>query len=175
MSKRVDYLIIGKFIKPFGIKGELKLLPITDNPDRFKQLDFAFTKKKSSFEKIEIESARNCEKYVLLKIKDINSRDDAELLRGELLYINRENAIKIDKDSYYYYDLLGCKVIALDGELIGELIDIRNTGDYDIYLIRSNKDEKKEYMIPAVSDIVKNIDINAKEIKIKVLNGLFDQ
>jgi len=175
MSEKADYLIIGKIVKPFGIKGELKIIPITDRLDRFKKLNVIFLKDQCSFKKKEVEGTKVCKDYVLLKLKNIDSIDDAESLRNEILYVDRNNAAEIDEGSYYYYDLVGCKVVTTDQELIGELVDIQNTGSSDIYLIRSAKDKKREYLIPAVSDVIKKIDLNEKRIIIEVLDGLLDQ
>lgn len=173
MNKKIDYLVIGKIVKPFGIKGEVKVLPITDNAERYEDLEFVFFKNEDSFDKVEIESLRYLNKYVLLKLKNLDTRNNVEKLHGKYLYIDRENAVKLDDSSYYYYDLIGCSVRTLRGDVLGTVFDIKNTGSCDIYFVRSQDGGKKELLVPAISQVVKKINIETKEIIIEVIDGLF--
>ncbi len=169
---KIDYLIIGKVLRPFGIHGEIKVLPITDRLDRFKDLEFIFLKRDRSFIKIDIEDVRLMRGYAQLKLRGYDERNDADKLRGELLYIDRENAARIEKDSYYYYDILGCSVITQEGEPLGMVFDIQNAGSSDVYFVRPRNSESREFLIPAISDVVKEIDVAKKEIVIQLVDGL---
>ena len=94
-----------------------------------------------------------------------------EPFREKLFYVTRRQAIELDEGSYYYYDILNCTVKGLNGEIIGKVFDIQNAGSCDVYFVRSLY-EKQEYQIPAISDVIKSIDISQKEIVIDVIDGL---
>jgi len=169
---KTDYLIIGKVLRPFGVHGEVKVLPITDCSDRFNGLGFVFLKQDNNFLKIDIEAVRLLRGYVHLKLEGYNELDKVDTLRGKYLYIDRKHAVKIKKGSYYYYDILGCRVITKDGELLGTVFDIQNAGSSDVYFVRPQNSKNGELLIPAISDVVKEIDVANKEIVIEMVDGL---
>lgn len=172
MGQKTNYLIIGKVLKPFGVKGELKLLPITDNLERFHSLESVYIRKGAVFQKNGVETVRFLNKFVLLKLKNCDSRNIVEQLRGQYLYIDREHAAKIDTSSFYYHDLIGCTVITQKGDVIGTVFDIQNAGSSDVYFVRSQDKKQREILLPAISDVIKKIDIRKKEIIIEVIEGL---
>ncbi len=170
---RTDYLIIGKVLRPFGVRGEIKVLPITDRPDRFKDLGFVFLKKQdNNFLKIGIEAVRLLRGYAHLKLEGYDERNKADTLRGKYLYIDRENAVRLEKESYYYCDIVGCSVITKEGNLFGTVFDIQNAGSSDVYFVRPRNSKSGELLIPAISDVVKEIDIVNKVIVIEMVDGL---
>ncbi|KPJ86938.1 MAG: hypothetical protein AMS17_10235 [Spirochaetes bacterium DG_61] len=173
MRTESDYLIIGKVCRPFGVAGELKVLPITDDMRRFGKLKFIYHKRGKSFTKIPIETVRYTKQSVILKLKDYNCRDSVAVFSGSYLYIDRENAIQIDEQSYYYYDLAGCIVVNNEGSVIGKVSDIINAGTCDVYVVSGIGEEEDHRFIPAVKEVVKKIDIKKKEITIDVIDGLF--
>jgi 16S rRNA processing protein RimM len=172
MSFKTEYLIIGKIVKPFGVKGEIKVFPITDSVSRFEGLSFVYLQNGSSFDRYDVNQTRLTNEYVLLKLKGLDSRTDADKLRGEYIYVDRENAVKLEDSSYYYYDLLDCKVITTEGKQLGIVYDIQNAGSCDVYFVRTSNKVDNEVLIPAVSQVVKNIDIKNKEITIDLIDGL---
>jgi 16S rRNA processing protein RimM len=171
MESKTDYLIIGKVLKPFGLMGELKLLPITDNIGRFRNIKEIYLKEEQDFREVVVEGTRVTDSYVLIKLEGYNSKTDVEPLREKLFYVTRKQAVELEDGSYYYYDILNCTVKGLNGEIIGKVFDIQNAGSCDVYFVRSDC-EKQEYQIPAVSDVIKRIDISQKEIIIDVIDGL---
>ena len=171
MEEKKDYFVIGKVLKPFGISGEVKVLPITDKIERFKSIPFVYIKKYDTYVRVNVNSSRIADRFALLKLSNASNRDNAEKYRGKYLYIDRENAVKIDKNSYYYYDILDCKVVTTDGVELGVIEDIRNAGSCDIYTVRLMGVEDT-VMIPAISDVVKKIDIGSKKIEIELIDGI---
>jgi 16S rRNA processing protein RimM len=170
---KTDYLIIGKFLRPFGVLGEIRVLPITDRAERFLDLDFIYIKKRNTgFSKLKVEAARLISAYAQLKLHGYNSRDDVEPLRGMFLYIDREHAVEIDEGSYYYYDIIGCSVFTQEGENLGRVFDVQNSGSNDVYFVRSADSGSDEILIPAVGDVIKEIDIDRKKIVINMIEGL---
>jgi 16S rRNA processing protein RimM len=169
-----DYLIVGRVVKPFGVRGEVNVKPITDRVERFNDLPYVYIKKGEDFEKIDIERARPHGEHVCLKPAEFTTRDEAAGLTGEMLYVDREHAAPIDAGSHYHYDLVGCAVRTSDGRNLGTLREILNAGSCDVYVVVSDEHQGKgkETLIPAISEVVKKIDVTAKEIVIEPLEGL---
>ena len=172
MSIKSEYLVIGKIVKPFGIKGEVKVFPITDSALRFKDLRYVFLQSGSRFNRFDVNSVRLANEFVLLKFTGLETRDTVENFRGEYLYIDRKNAVELEESSYYYYDLLGCKVKTIEGIMLGSVYDIQNAGSCDVYFVRAQNKDEKEVLIPAISQVVKNIDVINKEITVDLIDGL---
>ncbi len=170
MAEESEYFIVGKILKPFGLKGEVKVLPITDDPARYGDLEFVFLKKGDSYMRVGVEGAFLHGGYVRLKLEGCRTREDGDKLRNRVLYIDRPNAAALEEGSYYYYDLLGCRVRTGDGEELGTVEDIRNSGSCDVYVVRSVSGE--EYLIPAIRDVIHEIDVQEKKIIINVIDGL---
>jgi 16S rRNA processing protein RimM len=170
-----DYMIVGRVMKPFGVRGEVKVKPITDRAERFHDLSFVFIKKGEGYKKMEIECCRLHGDHVCLKPAEFSSRDDAAALAGELLYIDREHAARIEEGSHYCYDLVGCSVRTTGGRILGVLREIQNAGSCDVYVVNTGAENgsRGELLIPAISEVVKKIDVKAKEIVIEPLEGLW--
>ena len=158
-------LEIGQIVNTFGIKGLVKVKPFTDDITRFDNLKNVYIKEKQ----YEIESVKYHKDMVLLKFKDIDKIEDAENLRNCYLEINREDG-NLEEGAYYIVDLLGLEVITDTGKLLGKLDDIYNTGSNDIYVV---KDELgKQILLPAIKDVIKEIDIENKHIIVHLIKGL---
>ena len=172
MQNKDDYLIVGRVTKPSGIKGEVKVLPITDDPGRYRRLKSVYIESDGSYRKLTIESRKIGGDRLVLKFSGCGSVEDAELLRDELLYVKRKNAAKIPRGSYYHFDIIGCTVTTIEGAVVGEVYDIQNAGSCDVYCVRSQEGKKEELMIPAIRDVVKRIDVGKKKIVIEAVEGL---
>ena len=161
--------LIGIIVKPQGIKGEVKVKPVSPDPDRFYDLE----KVNIGLKKIQtysIENIRISNSFVFLKLAQIDSRNDAELLRGKEILISEDQLIDLDEGEYFVHDLIGCQIISEDGLIIGEISDIIQNSSNDIYLVKNQKGH--EYLIPAIADVIQKVDIQAKQITIHVLDGL---
>ena len=169
MKKGTDYLVIGRIVRPFGIRGELKVLPTTDDAGRFTCMDHIYMKRHDEFFLQQVDRARLSKDFVLLKLQGVDSRTDAEKLRNAAIYIDRAHAAEIDEDSHYYCDVEGCTVKTVQGEIVGTVVDIQNAGSCDVYCIRRTGSSVDELLIPAVQDVVKSIDIQKKEILIEIV------
>lgn len=172
MKAHKDYLIIGKVLRPFGIRGEAKVLPITDDASRFRHIGYVYLKDGTGFYRNTVEQVRVSRNQVILKLEAVSSRDEAEALRDRLLYIDREHAAPLDGSSHYYFDIQGCTVRTMEGEVLGTVYDIQNAGSCDVYVVRTEGPYGKEILIPAVHDVIRNIDTKNKEIRIEVIDGL---
>lgn len=167
-----EYLKVGQILKPHGIRGEVKVYPLTDDYKRYSKLKKVFTTKdEKKYEKIEIESVKYVKEFPVVKLAGIDTVNDAEKLRQIYIYVNREDAVKLPKDSYFIADLIGMKVITDEGEFLGEVVSVFPTGSNDVYEVKS-ENHKKNILLPAIKDVVLDINIDSREMKVHLLEGL---
>jgi len=152
-----DYLLIGEITKPQGVQGELKLRPITCDPWRFEDMDFAYVKEGETYRKVEIKVRKVNEDAVYLRMEGVLTRNDAEEVRGTQLFIDREHAVELDEDSTFICDLMGLKGVLTDGNEIGKIIDVMQPGGNDVYVF---KGKKGEVLVPALKSVVVKVDLD---------------
>lgn len=164
-----QYLEIGKIVSVFGIKGEVKVQPWCDSPDFLCEFDVLYYK---SGTPVNILKSRVAKNIVVMKIEGVDTVEEAQKLRNRVLYMDR-NDVELEEGSYFVQDLLLLKVIdAETGEEYGEISDVTETGANDVYHVKSS--DGKMYYIPAIPDVVKEVDIECGTMKIIPLQGLFD-
>lgn len=165
---------IGEIVNVHGVKGALKVLPLTDNPIRFCSLTEVelVTKRRSGGnpKTYKVLSAVPSGNMVLLRLYGIDDRNKAELLRGMFLEIPREKAVKLPKDTYFIGDLIGCAVKEENGNPLGTLTEVQSTGANDIYEITGT--DHKKIWIPAIADVIRAVDVEKGEITVSLLPGL---
>ncbi len=165
-----EFLEIGQIVNTFGIKGMVKVKPFTDDIKRFEDLEKVYVEQNKTKKQYEIEDVKYHKDMVLIKFKGIDKVEDAELLRNSYLKINREDEPELEEGTYYIVDLIGLEVYSDEGKLIGKVDDIFNNGSCDIYEI---KDELgKQLLLPAISDVIKEINLKEKKIVVHILKGL---
>lgn len=161
---------IGKIVNTHGVKGEVRVLPSTDDVKRFNKLKEVIVENRLRTT-YEIETVRYHKNFVLLKFKDVDTMDEAELLKNSLLKIERKDALPLQEDEYYQCDLYGLQVKTDTGRNLGELMDILMTGSNDVYVVRN---EEKEILIPAIKQCILKVDLEAGEMIVHLLEGLED-
>jgi len=165
-----NYLRVGVITTTHGIRGEVKVFPTTDDPNRFKELKQVFLDTGKDFVSLEIEGVKFFKQLVILKFKGIDNIDDIEKYRGKDILINRENAVKLEEGEYFIFDLIGSEVVTEDGTRFGELVEIMITAANDVYIVKTPED--KEVLIPYIKECILNIDIQNKIITVHLMNGL---
>ena len=160
-----DKFEIGKIVNTFGIKGEVKITPYTDNVQQFKKLKNIYV----NDTKMEIESAKFQKNTVILKLKGVDDMSSAEDLRGKLIKVDRSTK-KLPEGTYYIVDLIGLGVYTDEGNLLGTLKDIYNTGANDIYTVETI--DGKEILLPSIKEVIKEIDLENNRIIVQILKGL---
>ena len=156
-----EYLLIGEITKPQGVQGELKLRPITCDPSRFENMDYAFLKEGEGYRRVNISVRRAGADAVFLRMEGVNTRNDAEEMRGTMLYIDRAHAVELDEDSTFICDLMGLKGVLTDGGEIGRIIDVMQPGGNDVYVF---KGKRGEVLVPALKSVVVKVDLAAGEM-----------
>lgn len=154
-----DYLSVGQISKPHGVKGEVKVIPLTDDMKRFRKLKNVYV---DGNEKTIVWCKMQVDR-VILKIEGIDTMEGAESLRNKYIQIKREEAVRLPKDSYFVTDLLSCTVYDTLENKIGKIYDVIKTGSNDVYWIK----DEKEVLIPALKDIVLDVDIDSHKIIIR--------
>ena len=145
----MDLLEVGKIVNTHGLRGEVKVVPWTDYPEVFEDIDFVYVKKKSEY--------------------DINM---AEKNKNQVIYAEREILGELPEGVYYIADLIGLDIVTEDGEKIGTVSDVFNTGSNDIYEVK--REGKKNLLLPVIDDVVLNIDVDGGKITVRMMDGLED-
>ena len=164
------YLEIGQIVNTFGIKGMVKVKPFTNNIKRFDDLKNVYIKNRKEKKEYQIEEVKYHKNMVLIKFKGIETPEDENLLRESYLLIDRSKEEPLEDGNYYIVDMIGIEVYSDKGELLGNLEDIFNTGSNDIYVVKDN--QGKLILLPAISEVIKQIDIEKRKITVHLLPGL---
>ena len=154
-----EYLAIGEVLKPQGVRGEVKVRPITCDIYRFEELESVFLLKNDVYTPIGVSLVRQDEDAVYLHFDGIDDRNGAETLRGQLLYVDREHAVELEEDENFIVDLIGLKGVDDEGNEYGKLVDVMQPGGNDVYVFR---DRKREVLVPALKTAVLKVDLEEK-------------
>lgn len=171
MKKINDFTIIGKIINTRGIKGELKVFPMTSVVERYSDLDYVFVGEE--LEKYTISKVSYTDKFVYIKFKEFNNINEVLKFKEKFLYVEDENRIKLDDDTFFISDLISSKVYNMEKEYIGELVDVMENPVNDVYIVKS--DDGDEYLIPALKLFVKKVDVENKIIIIDPIEGMLNE
>ena len=167
MQKKLE---VGQIVNTFGIKGEVKVVPFTDDINRFDNLKKVYVKTRKEDKLYKVEGVRYHKNMVLLKLEGIENPEQAELLKNAYLEIDREDAIPLEEGQYFIVDLIGLDVYTDEGNLLGKVDDIYNTGANDIYVV---KDELgKQVLLPGIKDVIKQVDHDNEKIIVHLIPGL---
>lgn len=164
------FLVIGQVTKPHGVRGEMRVMPLTDRPERFSWLKEVFLGEDGG-RRAKVTAARVHQGFILLKIEGYETRDDAETLRGTKLTIPEDQAIPLDEGEYYLRDLLGMKVVTDEGRQLGVLEDVIETGANNVFVVRG---PDGEVLLPDIPDVVVEIDFEEELMTVRPLPGLLD-
>lgn len=166
-----DLFRVGVIANTHGVRGEVKVFPTTQEPERFKKLkDVILDTGKEKID-LEVKSVRFFKNLVIVKFKGIDNINDIEKYKGCDLYVTRENAIPLEEGEVYLADIMNSKVVTEDGEEFGELVDILETGANLVFVV---KHDGKEVLLPDIPDCVKEVDDENKIITVHIMKGLLD-
>jgi len=154
-----EYLAVGEIARPQGLRGEIKIKPLTDNPERF--FDLKRVRLGEDTPMRALRCLRVQEGSVYAKLEGVYSREAAEALRGTLLYIRREDAVPLPPDANFICDLIGCEAVDTEGRARGVLTDVLQPGGADVYVFRG---PEGEMLLPALKKTVLSVDVAAKKI-----------
>ena len=167
-----DLFRIGSIATTHGVHGEVKVYPTTDDPGRYKKIKEVILDNGKEKKTAHIEQTKFFKQMVIVKFKEYQTMDEAEKLRGYELYVTREHAIPLKKNEYYIADLIGMMVLTDEGNELGIIEDVLQTGANDVYVVKQISG--KEVLLPAIKDCILSVDVEAKVMKVHVLDGLLD-
>lgn len=159
-------LEVGQIVNSYGIKGFLKVVPLVDNKEQFYSFKKLYMQNQKELDIEEIKFSKN---LVLVKVKGIDTIEDAIKLKNLYLYAKRED-IKLEEGAHFIVDLIGLEVYTEDGKLLGLLKEVLQPGANDVYVVEN--EDKKQILLPVIPDVVKNIDIPNKKTIVHLINGL---
>lgn len=165
-----DLFKVGIITTAHGVHGEVKVFPTTDDVKRFKKTKELLLDNGKEIKSVKIQSVKFFKQFVILKIENIDTMNDALSYKNAELLVTRENAVKCEKDEYFIADLYGIDVIDEEGVKLGIISNVFQTGANDVYEIE--KEDKSTFLIPAIKSCVLDVDINNKVMKIHVMEGL---
>lgn len=167
MPERVRDIVIGKVVGSFGIKGEVKILVLTEFPERFEVgKSISLKRPDGSRLKSRVERGRVHKGVVLAKLSGVESRNDAEALRDAEVVIDESELASLEQGRFYVFDIIGLKVLTTDGRDIGEVEEILQSGANDVYVTTTG------VCIPALKDVVEKIDLDEGVMLIRPVPGL---
>lgn len=161
---------VGVISSTHGIRGEVKVFPTTDNIKRFKKGITLILDTGKEERQLIVEGVKFFKQFVILKFEGINHINDIEKYKSKSLYVTRENAIKLKKNEYFIADLIGVQVWEDNGDFLGELKDVIETGANDVYVIK--QENGKDILLPAIKECILSVEIEEKKMIVHVMEGL---
>ncbi len=171
-----QFLNVGKIVNTHGIKGELRIIAITDfEEERFLPGNHLYLFKNDELApiKLTISNHRKHKQFDLLQFEGYDNVNDVESFKGSMLKVKKEDLSPLDEGEYYYYEIIGCDMYTEDGDYFGQVKEILSPGANDVWVVK--RQGKKDVLIPYIDDVVKDVNIEKKEIKIHLMEGLLDE
>ena len=160
---------VGVISATHGLRGEVKVFPTTEDPDRFYDLEDVLIRKEDRELPAKIRSVRFFKQMAIVSFEGMERIEDVQpLVKGEI-YVTRENAIPLEEGEFYIADLYGLRVIEESGEELGILDDVMETGANDVYIIKNGQEE---LLLPAIPDCIRQIDLENGIMRVHLLKGL---
>lgn len=164
------YLEIGQIVNTRGLKGEVKVNSYSEDPERFEKIKKIIIKQKEKKQEYEIQKVTYNKNQVILKLKNIDTIEEAEKLRNAIILIDRDSLGKLPKDVYYIADLIGLDVYTDENEYLGKVDDIFNTKSNDVYVVKD--DIGKSKLLPGIPEVIKKISLENGKIIVHLIEGL---
>ena len=161
---------VGAITQTHGLRGEVKVFPMTDDVSRFKGMKELILDAGKEQLVLEVTSARQQKDRVILKFKGIDNINDIEKYKGCGLYVTKEKRVPLQEDEYFIADLIGCAVFSDEEEHLGEISDVITTGANDVYIVKCP--DKKEILIPAIRQCILKVDVDNRRVDVHLLEGL---
>ena len=172
-----DLFQVGVISSMHGVHGEVKVFPTTSDANRYKKLkevllDTGKNMNESEMITLKLKGVKFFKQFVIVKFEGYDNPNDIEKYKGKPIYVTRENAVKLEKDEYYVADLYDLEVYEDNGELLGVIIDVIETGSNDVYTVRWT--DGSELLLPAIKQCILDVDIENKKMTVHVMDGLRD-
>ncbi len=167
-STEPRFLVIGQVLKPHGVRGEVRVNPLTELPERFDWLDVVYLGERNP-QPVVVEAVRFHKNLILLKLAGYDTREATETLRGVWLQVPEDEAIPLEEGEYYLYQLLDLAVFTDEGQHLGVLVDVIETGANNVFVVQG---EQGEQLLPDIAEVVQEIDFAHGRMTVRLLPGL---
>lgn len=168
----MDLLEVGKIVNTHGLHGEVKVVPWTDYPEVFEDIEYVYVKRKGEYERLDVAGIKYQKGNIIVRFPQIKDINEAEKYKNQVLYAEREVLGELPEGVYYIADLIGLEVVKENGETVGIITDVLNTGSNDIYEVK--REGRKNLLIPVIDEVVLNIDMENKKVTVRMMEGLED-
>ena len=165
-------LRVGVISSTHGVRGEVKVYPTTDDVNRFKKLKKVVLDTGREYMDLEISTVKFFKNQVILKFKGIDNINDIEKYKGKDLLVHREDAVTLEENENYVADLIDLKVVTDEGQVLGYLTEVMETGANDVYVVET--EDGKELLLPAIRECILDVDLDEEIMTVHILPGLFD-
>jgi 16S rRNA processing protein RimM len=165
---------VGKIVNTHGIRGELKIIPQTDFPElRFeKGSELVIVDPAGNTTPVVVEASRLHKNMYLVKFKQFDNINQVEKYKGSLLKVEEKFLAELDEDEYYYHEIIGCKVVTEEGQELGTIVEILSPGANDVWVVKPPRGKGKQLLLPYIDDVVLNVDVPAKTVQVRLMEGL---
>ncbi|MGK5093056.1 ribosome maturation factor RimM [Deltaproteobacteria bacterium TL4] len=167
-----NFTRLGMVVGVHGLKGELKVFPLTDTPNYYLDITTFFLDYPEALSPHTVSSIRFHKRHWLIQFENLSSRTEAELYRGSHLYLQDAQLRPLAEGEFFLHQIVGCQVENLQGKFLGEVVDIFETGANSVYVVQK---ENKEFLLPAIASVLKEVDVARKLLRIDPLEGLIDE
>jgi 16S rRNA processing protein RimM len=165
------FLAVGRLGRAHGIHGDLILEVLTDFPERLKPGTLVYIGQEHR--PLRLARSRQHSQGLLVAFEGITSPEEAAKLRNQLVLVRADDRPSLEEGEYYHHQLLGLQVVTEKGQVLGQLVEILETGANDVYIVRSQ--ESAEVLLPATEEVILSIDLQAGQILIRPLPGLLPE
>ncbi len=165
-------IAVGKINKSVGLKGEVKVALLTDSPDRFRTLKAVWIGgEEATATRYKIQSVRVSPASVVMQVEKVQTRTAADALRGHFVFVADKDEVKPRRGSYFIREIVGMKVVTEAGESIGTVEEVMQLPANDVWVVTSGK---KEFLIPAIKEVIRSVDVGGRTIIIRPMEGMLD-
>lgn len=163
-----EYLVVGRVVRPHGVRGALLVEPLSRIIESLESGSKVFLGPDNA--PARLTSSRFHKKRLMISLKGVQDRSQAEAFRGQELKIRYDQAAPLDEDEYYYWQIIGLEAVLESGEVLGQVAEILATGANDVYVVRNPAGE--EVLLPAIASVVLKVDLEARKLLVRLLPGL---
>lgn len=166
----MDLLEVGKIVNTHGLRGEVKVVAWTDYPEVFEDIEYVYVKKNDGYERLDVKGIKYQKGNLIVKFPQIKDIDEAQMYKNKVLYAERSMLGELPEGVHYIADLIGLEIVKENGEVVGTIADVFNTGANDIYDVK--REGRKNLLIPVIDEVVLNIDLENKKVTVRMMEGL---
>lgn len=165
----LHYLAIGRIIRAHGLRGEVSVAVLTEFPERFETTEWVYLGNEFEAAPYRLVSYRWHRRNILLTLAEVNNRTQAEALQGQFVQVPLDQAVSLPEGVYYLYQLIGLQVKTTEGQSLGVITEVMETGANDVYVV---KHDDRELLLPAIPDVIKSVDIANGLMIVQLIEGL---